>query len=249
MIQSLIFALTLISSSYGQAVQSGNEPAVQPNQGEDRVPVPNYVCPSGTLNAGWTVASSPAFKDAAQCCDVRTQDWEVGSQYDSWYMETGCGLTYPLLHKKIYQYVYPIYCESNTDCGDYSMDGTAIECCSSGYCAGLSVNGTSRCPEVTEMWTWDGQPQSDYEAQEYKSDPVDDYISACEAKKSSVCLGCADDCSSIGGMELWSAKDSPQEEASAPSGLRSFSGRPGLGSGQKLIARRRLARSKRALRH
>lgn len=130
------------------------------------------------------------------------------------------------------------------------MDGTAIECCSSGFCAALDVNGTSRCAEVTEMWTWDGQPQdgSNYNGNEYKSDPVDEYIAACEDKKSSICLGCADDCSSIGAMELWSAKDSPQEGTAAPSGLRSF-GPPGLGSAEKLIARRRLTRSKRALRH
>lgn len=245
MISNLILVLTASSALIG--LLNGQQVAENEIQPEEGRPVENYVCPAGTLNAGWSVASSPAFADPSLCCGSRTEDWEIGSQYDTWYMETGCGLTYPLLRQNVYQYIFPIFCESNTDCGDYSMDGAAIECCSSGFCAAIGENGTSRCEEVTEMWTWDEEPDygDNSDSEDYSPDPIDEYIAACEAKKSSICLGCSDNCADIGGLELWSAREDEENASSAPA-LRSLTS-PGLGSAKKLIARRRLTRSKRAL--
>jgi len=146
-------------------------------------------------------------------------------------METGCGLTYPLLGQQLYQFIYPVFCQNASECGDTSPGGQSLECCAeSGYCAAVSaIDGSSRCQEVTDLWTAPYGDYYEYEEYEYEDD-LGNYIDECVENRTRVCVACAANCDDIGGYDLgWEYSEDDEESAAVdtsgegvPPGLRSL---------------------------
>lgn len=139
-------------------------------------------CPEGSLNNGWTVVKSYAFRDPLLCCGSRVSNWEVSQYFSIKDTETGCLMAKTLIGRRVQRHIYPLLCSSTEDCGDISSDGREMECCPERYCLAKSRNGTTKCYDDRE------------ELSTYQLDPIESIKKQCQFQKLNTCISCYNIC-------------------------------------------------------
>jgi len=139
-------------------------------------------CPEGSLNSGWTVVESYAFRDPIMCCGPRVSKWEVSQYFSIKDTETGCLMAKMLVDRRVQRHIYPLLCSSTEDCGDISSDGRKMECCPERYCLAKSRNGTTKCHDDRE------------ELLSYQLDPTESIKKQCQLQKLNTCISCYNIC-------------------------------------------------------
>lgn len=151
------------------------------------------VCPADTLNEGWIVEQSSAFKDPLDCCGEKVRSWEFAEDMTEENTETGCLMSKPLASASVTRYIHPMFCKSNNDCGDTTPDGREMECCPEGYCYGKSETGQSLCGAALENEVMEPGVEYEDDAEE-EEDPVREFATLCRIRQQTPCLSCDKEC-------------------------------------------------------
>ena len=188
----LITLSLLLNICKGLPTTEGEEgillPEEEVKQPDDQSTI-SVECPQGTLNEGWTVDEQYAFSDPLDCCGSRVSNWQFSESYSVRNLETGCTMKRNLLGRPVYQDIYPIFCSQDTECGDFSGEGSRMECCPEGYCLSKHVNGSSRCGEMPDIGS-DGYGDYEYDYE----DPIGDKALECYGKGLNTCMSCEKQC-------------------------------------------------------
>jgi len=152
-------------------------------------------CPENTINSGWFVRKAYAFSNPLDCCDTKVSGWKSIDDYDAPYLETGCNLVIPIQSGSISRFIYPVSCNSSSECGEKDFFGNRIECCQNvknGFCAGIGYSQISRCDKVKEYVDMDEQEKMDEEA---AFNDFDNFKQDCYSmEENGICMTCSSSC-------------------------------------------------------